>query len=347
MNTSSRPRQRRSLVGWAIVVGLVMALGGPGCRSVDPWYPPLHAAVGDATRVEVRDTLDGALLFALDDRAAIADLVARIEVDPTNELTCRCPGEYALDFIGGARPARLTLHHMMHLRLGGGGWPADGMILPQSLAAVTDWFAAHGFERFELERVAADRPGIPPTRAWYRILRHWPEAGRAAIAAVDSDALSTDAGLIAFAESLAAEMGRVEMAVAAMRALGRSGSTLALAEPLELPAWAVFAAVDGEVFVAALQRVADDQSALLGAARVAFDADWLDLEVTSFDSDVLDDLDPTTRDRWMAAMAGAVFASGRAADRALLSHALLRHGGPACHALLARRAPDVIMSLPR
>lgn len=337
MNAPLTNRRMVTVLGLAMMLGCADDLGDPAL-----WDAPLRAATAEATRLEVRDAVDDRLLFALDDADAIAELLDRIEVDPTHFATCRCGGDYALVFSGRV-DTRITLHHMAHLRLGNGEWPADGLLTAQSLAAFTDWFAAHGFERFELVRLA--HPDSAPTRAWHRILRHWPETGRATIAAVDSDTLDTEVGFQAFAAQLAAEMGPVEMAVASMRALGRSSRALWQVEPLEIPAWAAFAAVDSQIFAEALARIVDDPLALIGAARVSFDADWLgdDPFDVDFDSDLLDTL--PDRDRWMATMAAAVFTHGLARDRTALLSALHRHGGPRCFALLAQVAPEALMSL--
>lgn len=329
MPSTTRDRSSRAaspLPKWLALVALVAialsvaAYDSAGRVAADPWHDPLRAALEDASRLEViafDETLDGQRLLRVDDPDAIAELVDRIRVEPMGGMTCRCPGDFALVFTGGDERVVLTLHHMEHLRLSTGGWPSDGFVTPRSLAAITDWLAEHGAERLDLLRLRADRPDIEPTRAWHRILRHWPAAGRSRVAAIDSDTLSTAAGAAAFAKALADDMGgAAAMAAAAMRALGRSSRRLWRREALEAPAWAVFSIVDGPTFEAALDAVADEPLALVGAARVAFG------------SDILFRLPPASRDRWMAAMAAAVQQRGRAGDLRTLASTLRSEGGP-------------------
>lgn len=314
-------RHRRRRARW--IIPLALCLLTVGCQlGAYTFDGPWHAALDGATRLEVRARGDEVLLV-VEDAEAIADLIARVEVEPDNALTCRCAGQFALAFeVGGSEPVVVTLHHMQHLRLD--GWPADGILTPGGLAAMTDWFAAHGFERFELMRLRTEHDSVEPTRAWHRILRHWPESGRDIVAAVDSATLSDEAGVLSFAQTLADEMGPVEMTAAAMRALGESHPHLWARQTLEAPAWAAFAVVDGPTFEAALEAVADEPVALMGAARVGFG------------SDLLDRLPDETRDRWMVTLAEAVHQLGTRRDQRALANTLRHSGGPRARAFVER-----------
>ncbi len=304
---------------WLVALGLCVF--GMSCHLGshvydDIWLGPWHAALDGASRLEVR-ARDGEVLLVVDDTEAIADLLTRVEVEPDKRLTCRCGGDYVLAFdTGGDAPVFVTLHHMRHLRLR--EWPADGIFTPGGLAAFTDWFVIHGFERFELMRLRAARSG--PSRAWHRILRHWPVEGRATIAAVDSATLSDEAGALSFAQTLADEMGPVEMSAAAMRALGRSHPHLWQPRALEAPAWAAFAVVDGPTFEAALEAVEDEPIALLGAARVAVD------------TELLAQLSPESRDRWWVTLAETVQRIGTTRDQRTLTYTMRHEGGPRARA---------------
>lgn len=297
--------------------------------SYSAWYRPLYAALGDATRLVVHESgaEPGAPpLLVVDDPDALAELIERVEVDPHSTLRCRCPGDYQFEFTARGGSVVMSLHHMRALSLR--GWPADGILTPRSLAAITDWFAAQGEERFELLRLRGASAASEPTRAWYRILRHWPEAGRDLIAEVDGHALSTADGARAFGEALADEMGGpVEAAVAAFSALGHSDSHLWSNHPLEAPAWAVFASLDGPEVDASFGAVPDDPTALLGAARAAFG------------TGLLDRLPPDRRDHWMVRLADAVEHWGTYRDGRALIEVLRHDGGPQSRAWAELRAP--------
>ena len=91
MNAPLANRRMLAVLGLTMMLGCAEDLGDPAL-----WDAPIRAATAEATRLEVRDTADDRLLFAIDDAAAIAELIDRIEVDPTHFATCRCAGDYAL-----------------------------------------------------------------------------------------------------------------------------------------------------------------------------------------------------------------------------------------------------------
>ncbi len=133
---------------WAGLLCLcVFALGCQTGRGVidDRWMGPWYAVLDGATRLEV-ETIRGERLLVVDDPEAIADLIERVEIDPTASWgRCRCSGEFALLFsTGQPEPVVVTLNHRKSLRLR--AWSADGVLTPWSRSAVLSWLTTHGLD---------------------------------------------------------------------------------------------------------------------------------------------------------------------------------------------------------
>jgi hypothetical protein len=321
------------LLGLTALLG-IMVIGRPD------WKAPLASALNGADRIVVESAAAGGANESASARHEIigadkiAEFLSAIEIDPKKSGP-RAPvgGEVRLTFFKSDWPAAvLEYAGGPTLRWVNGRRPADAHLTEKSQSALAEFLRAGGYARFSEIRAAESARLAREAAEDAAFAAPFPEPVRDLIlkargsSPFDSKKREAEVG-----SKIAAAMNDpVALAAAACRALGALDDGWSVRGERERRVIAAVATVEGAAFERALECIAGDRGALLGAARLLFRENF-DLRTAE-----------PARTRWAIRAAEAVFLHGRDDDKSIALRRLPQSAGSGVWRFLAEVAEGTI-----
>jgi tetratricopeptide (TPR) repeat protein len=298
-----------------------------GCNAVGPSARRSAAAESTPThRSQLRQALahadrmtiaasgpDGAKSAVVELRtpAAVADFLGNVAFDEAyGPVRCDSPQDAVFSFYAGDKLlTSLSLHRLGYLRWANGPWAGDAVLTPEAAQWLQEWSKLAGADATVMLQAVATQEEQRSEAAKRRLLMNFTPAARTVFGQADT-VVANGHHLRRIATPLAELYeDKAALAEAGLRALGDSPQRWMEDD------WAVGAVqtalleLDPAVVRAAMDRLKNQDNALLGCARFFFRAGF----ETQFA--------PAERDAWAGRLADLVLRAGRDSDK----HALLEY----------------------
>ena len=254
-----------------IAFGLALLCSRTSVRAEDnppekqPTQKDLAEAVGDADKIVVTLPLKNDVLLTLESPGIGREFLEQVSIDEHAVwFHCMCYGDAWLTFYkAGAKKATISFHHSQSLRWMDGPWSSDASLANKTGIKLAQWFAAKGYAAFEEERLATIARRQAEEKKQREFSGEVPTSLQEMLKTSGSGV--NREGTLA-RRALVTSLSRPQLIASVFRAFGHVPSNTRGYDPLMSVCRRIVEMADGGDLARGFEIIADDPSALHGAA---------------------------------------------------------------------------------